>query len=483
MMENVKSKSITATVWSAVETVSRQLISFVIGIILARLLSPSDYGLIGMLTIFISLSNVFIECGFSNALIRKIDRTEEDCNTAFYFNIIVGVVAYFILVLVSPLVASFYDEPILKPLLWLVGINVFFNSLCIVQNALLTANLNIKIQARITVISQVSTGVIAIFLAYMGLGVWALAIQSVLSVVFRTVLLWYYSKWKPKWQYSKQSMKYLWHFGSKMLATGLISNFFYEINSIVIGKAYSKDDLGNYSRANQIARLLPDFFQQIIQKVTIPTLAQYQDNTEKLTSVYRRYINIICMLCIPCMFFLAVLSRPLVLILLTEKWASCILILQILAIGLSVNPVGSINLSLLQVLNRTDLTLKLEIIKKVLLAIIVFASAYCGLIYLIIGSAAYNFIATLMNMYVSRKLLNYTYWEQLKDIGKYMVVAIFISGIVYVLLMFIHNVYLQLLLGGCTCFILYILVLSLIRFDSYLYVVTTIKAMYNKHIG
>lgn len=482
-MDNVKSKSIVATVWSAVETVSRQLISFVIGIILARLLMPSDYGLIGMLTIFISLSNVFIECGFPNALIRKIDRTEEDCNTAFYFNIIVGFVSYLILVGISPLVARFYNEPILKPLLWLVGLNVFFNSLCIVQNALLTANLNIKIQAKITVTSQVSTGLIAIVLAYMGFGVWALAIQSVLSVVFRTVLLWYYSKWKPKWQYSKQSMKYLWHFGSKMLATGLISNFFYEINSIVIGKAYSKDDLGNYSRANQIARLLPDFFQQIIQKVTIPTLAQYQDNTEKLTSVYRRYINIICMLCIPCMFFLAVLSRPLVLILLTDKWASCILILQILAIGLSVNPVGSINLSLLQVLNRTDLTLKLEIIKKVLLAIIVFASAYCGLIYLIIGSAAYNFIATLMNMYVSRKFLKYTYKEQLKDIGIYMIIAFVISCVVYVLIQYITNMYLQLVVGGGIGVLAYILTLRIFKNQAFIYIVSTIKSMYIKRVG
>lgn len=480
-MENVKSKSIAATIWSAVETVSRQLISFIIGIVLARLLTPSDYGLIGMLTIFISLSNVFIECGFSNALIRKVDRTEADCNTAFYFNIIVGIVAYLILVAISPLVANFYNEPILKSLLWLIGLNVFFNSLCIVQNALLTANLDIKIQAKITVVSQVSTGVIAIILAYYGLGVWALAIQSVLSVVFRTVLLWYFSKWRPQWQYSVLSMKYLWGFGSKMLATGLISNFFYEINSIIIGKAYSKADLGNYSRANQIARLIPDFFQQIIQKVTIPTLAQYQYDLNKLTAVYRKYINIICMVCIPCMFFLAALSRPLVLILLTEKWESCIIMLQILSVGLCLNPVGNINLSLLQVLNRTDLTLKLEIVKKVLLAVIVFTTAYYGLIYLIIGTAFYNVIATMMNMYVSRKLLDYSYWEQIKDIGKYCIISIAISCLVFVFIQYIANIYAQFVIGGCLSVIAYLLTMRVFKIEAFGYVIDIVKSNYAKH--
>lgn len=482
-MENVKSKSILATIWSAVETVSRQLISFVIGVVLARLLMPSDYGLIGMLTIFISISNVFIECGFPNALIRKVDRTDEDLNTAFYFNIIVGLVSYLILVAISPIVAKFYNEPILKPLLWLVGLNVFFNSLCIVQNALLTANLNIKIQAKITVVSQVSTGAIAILLAYMGYGVWALAIQSVLSVVVRMVLLWYYSKWMPKLKYSRQSMQYLWGFGSKMLATGIISNFFQEINSVIIGKAYTKSDLGNYSRANQIARLIPDFFQHIIQKVTIPTLAQFQYDSVKLTTVYRRYINLICMVCVPCMFFIAALSKPIVLILLTEKWSSCIVMLQILAIGQCLIPVGSINLSLLQVLNRTDLTLKLEVIKKTILALIVFSCVYFGLIYLIIGTALYNYIAVAINMYVSKKFLNYTYREQLKDIGIYMIIAFIISCMVYILIQFITNMYVQLFVGGVICVAAYILVLCILRNQSFIYIVSTIKSMYIKRFG
>ena len=346
-----------------------------------------------------------------------------------------------------------------------------------------TKSVEPKIQAKITVASQVSTGLIAIVLAYMGFGVWALAIQSVLSVIFRMVLLWYYSKWVPKLQFSRQSMKYLWGFGSKMLATGIISNFFQEINSVIIGKAFTKADLGNYSRANQIARLIPDFFQHIIQKVTIPTLAQFQYDSVKLTTVYRKYINLICLVCVPCMFLIAALSKPIVLILLTEKWSSCIVMLQILAIGQCLIPVGSINLSLLQVLNRTDLTVKLEIIKKTILALIVFSCVYFGLIYLIIGTALYNYIGVAINMYVSKKFLKYTYKEQLKDIGIYMIIAFVISCVVYVLIQYITNMYLQLVVGGGIGVLAYILTLRIFKNQAFIYIVSTIKSMYIKRVG
>lgn len=467
MNSDVKKKSVNATIWSGIDSISRQLIALIVNVILARLLSPGDFGLIGMLTIFIGLSNVFIECGFSNALIRKIDRTQADCSTTFYFNIIVGLFAYIVLLFLSPLIADFYSEPVLKPLLCIIGLNVFINSLCIVQNALLTANFNIRLQAQIQFISQTVTGIIAIVLAYSGWGVWALAFQSVASTSLRACLLWIKTKWKPTFEFSKESFRYLWNFGSKMLATGLISTFFNEINSVIIGKEYTKSDLGFYSRANGFARLIPDILNQVIQKVTIPTLAQFQNNISHLTDVYRKYIHIISFISIPSMFLLASVADPFVRLILTDKWESCILFLQILAIGLSISPIGTINMSLLQVLNRTDITLKIEIVKKILLVIIIVVSATMGLLPLVIGFAVYNIIATAINMAISKRMLNYGYYLQFMDIFKYLISALLIFIFVTFSISLFDNNILRLTIGCIEGLFLYAFFIKLFKLSAF----------------
>ena len=447
---DIKSKSVNATIWSGIDSIARQLVTLIVNIILARILAPSDFGLIGMLTLFIALSNVFIECGFSNALIRKIDRTQEDCSTTFFFNIIVGLAVYFVLFAISPFIADFYREPLLKPLLWVIGLNVIFNSLCIVQNALLTASFNIKLQAQIQFFSQTITGIIAIFLAYQGWGVWALAVQSVLSTFIRTILLWAKAKWKPTLEFSKSSFSYLWGFGSKMLATGLISAFFTEINSVIIGKQYAKAELGFYTRANHFARLMPDIVNQIIQKVALPTLAQYQKEPIKLTEMYRNYIHIIAFLCIPSMFLIAAISEPLIIVLLSDKWSQSIIILQILSVALSITPIGIINLALLQVLNRTDITLYIEIIKKIILIGIIIITVGFGLLYLVIGFAIYNAIATVINMYISKKMLDYNYKKQLFDLMPYIVTSTIMMLIVMFEMIYMDDMVLKLLIGFIT---------------------------------
>ena len=225
-MEVKHNRQFWGVIWSLFDRLGAQFVTFIIGIVLARLLTPADYGLVGIIAIFIAVSNVLIEGGFSNALIRKLDRTESDLSTAFYFNVVVGIFLYVLLFFLAPFIATYFEDPLLIPLLRIIGLNVFFNSLCIVQNAILTAELNIKLQTLISLCSQIPMGIIAIYLAYKGFGVYALAIQSVGYTFIKTILFWCFARWRPITGFSKDSFNYLLSFGSKLVGANLIGTVF-----------------------------------------------------------------------------------------------------------------------------------------------------------------------------------------------------------------------------------------------------------------
>ena len=416
MADSLKNKTVKGVFWSAVERFSVAGISFVFGLVLARLLSPSDYGIIAMLNIFMAVSQTFIDSGFSSALIRKIDRTETDNATAFYFNIGVGVACYLILFFAAPLIARFYDEPILVSVTRVVGLNLLFNSLCVVQQALLSVRIDFKTQAKISLTATVLSGVIGIVLAYKGYGVWALVVQTVSSASFRMVLLWVLARWRPRARFSKASFRELFSFGSKLLASGLLDTIYNNLYTIVIGKKFTSASLGVYARAEHFAQFPAVNITGILQRVTFPVLSTIQNEDERLRVNYRKFLRLSAYAVFPLMMGLVAVADPLVRWILTDKWEGAILFLQILCFALMWYPIHAINLNLLQVKGRSDLFLKLEVWKKIIGVVTLCVTIPLGLTAMCVGRIVTSLIALFINTYYTGKLIQVGYWVQMKDL-------------------------------------------------------------------
>lgn len=357
-----KRSAMVASVWSFVEKFATQAVSFIIGIFLARLLSPTDYGIVGITMIFIALSNVFIDSGFGNAIIRKQDRCDNDYSTAFIFNIIVGVACYLLLWIAAPTIAEYFHESILIPLIRIIGLNVVLNSLCVVQIAILTANLNIKSQTIIALSSQIPAGIIAILLAKQGLGVYALAVQFVLSSFIKVPLLWYCTKWYPRFVFDRLSFNYLWSFGSKLLGANLIGTFFEQIYSVLIGKYIGKTELGYYSKAQSLNQNVNSISVGVVQKVALPLLAGYQKDINLLNEKFQTFMKLLVIIIAGISALLFITAKDLIVLLWTDKWIDSVLLFRILIIGAMFGPIGQLSLSLMQATGNSGMVLKLAIL-------------------------------------------------------------------------------------------------------------------------
>jgi len=421
---NLGNRAKKGFVWNTVERIVTNGIQFVLTIILARLLSPDDYGIIAMPAIFLAIAQVFIDSGFANSLIRKQDLNEKDLSTAFYFNIIVGFVSYIVLFIASPLIANYFKTPILSQLLKVTALVVFINSLGIVQQAVMTKKMDFKTQAVISAVSTFLSGLIGVWMAYNGYGVWALVFQQISAAVLRNVLLWVYGGWKPLWVWSNDSFKYLWNFGNKVVIIGLLDSIFNNAYAFVIGKKYNANDLGNYTRAQQFADLPINNIGGIVQKVTLPLLSEIQSENTRLGNIYLKLIEMTSMLIIPLMFGLAAMASPLILILLGEEWEGCILLFQILCIARIWTPFNGINVNLLQVKGRTDLLLKLDLAKKAVFALVIGLTFDKGVLFLIYGFAFYTFLGFIINTYYTKRLIGVSFFMQLGVILPYVLISL-----------------------------------------------------------
>ncbi len=431
-------KSYLATIWSVLDRVWSQIVGLFIGIVLARLLTPEDYGLVGISTIFITFSNVFIEAGFSNALIRKLDRTQTDYSTAFHFNVIMGVVMYLVLYISSPFIADYFEDQQLVLLTRIVSITVILNSLCIVQNAILTAELRMKEQAFINIASQIPSGLVAIYLAYRGLGVYSLVVFSVLSAFIRTLMFWIVAKWLPTMEFSKESMSYLWGFGSKLIGANFLGTVFNEIYSVLIGKYVGKSDLGLYSKGRSLSTQTDNICNGVVQKVAIPLLSKYQGDTILLKEKYRDLTMMITCVMTLVSGILIVVARPLILLIWGEKWVETVPIFQILLLCNIVSNVQYLTLIILQIVNHTEYTLKLEFIKKPVYLLVILLLLQFGLYGLLAAMFIVSLISTIVNMSAPSKYIGYTYIEQIKDVSKYLVAWVIGSVVVFSLSNFVQ---------------------------------------------
>jgi len=414
-------KSVSATIWSVLDRVWAQAVAFVIGIVLARLLTPEDYGLVGISMVFIAFSNVFIEAGFSNALIRKLDRTNTDYSTAFHFNAVMGVLMYIVLYCGAPWIADYFEDNQLIPLTRLVSLTVIFNSLCIVQNAILTAEFRMRQQAIINISAQIPSGLLAVFLAYRGFGIYALAIQNVLSSFIRTVLFWIVAKWKPTMEFSTESMKYLWGFGSKLIGANFLGTVFNELYTILIGKFISKSDLGFYSKGRSLSTQPESICNGVILKVAVPLLANAQSDKELLKDKYRELTQLVTCVMTLISGVLIVIAKPLIILLWGCAWEGSVIVFQLLLLASVIGYIQSLTLVFLQIVNQTGYLLKLEFLKKTVYLLVIFLLLYYGLIGLLIAYVLNSIWGTIVNMSAPHKYLGYSYWAQVKDIIWYVV--------------------------------------------------------------
>lgn len=423
-MTSVKEDTIKSVKWSAIEKLSTQLIQFVMGLIMARLLLPSDYGTVGMLAIFIAVSQSFVDSGFGIALVRKLDRTETDYSTVFYFNLIVACALYGVLFICAPHIANFFKIPILSPILRVQAATLILGALMGIHNAILTINLDFKAIAQRTFLASLISGVVGILCAYYGMGVWALVVQTLISQVINMLFVWFYLRWYPQWTFSITSFKELGSFGSKLLASSLLHTIYINLTTLVIGKFYSAVDLGNYNRGTQFAKLPADTMNGVLGKILYPILVKIQNDDAYLISVYRKYIIIMSIIIFFCCTLLASVAKPLVLILLTESWYNAIIFLQIFAFSIMFDHINLINLELLKVKGRSDFFLRLEIIKKTISLTILFSSIQFGVIGVCISKIITTQIAMIINTYYTGKLFHLGYITQIKDFSGYLVKSI-----------------------------------------------------------
>lgn len=415
MSDNLKRKTIKGTLWSAVERFGVQGVSFLVMIVMARVLTPADYGLVGMLSIFIAVAQSLIDSGFSQGLIRKQDAGKADTSTVFFFNIAAALVIYGVLFVCAPAIADFYDNPVLVPLTRVISLGMVINSFAMVQRAILTIRIDFKTQAKASFSAAVIAGGVGIWMVMTGWGVWALVYYQLINYLINTLFLWVVSKWRPSLMFSRESFRELFSFGANIAVSSIIDNIYRNIYLLVIGKWFQAATLGLYTRAQQFGEL-PMNFSGIIQRVSFPVLCSFQNDSAKLRELCLKFVNISAFITFPVMTGMAAVSDPLICLLLGEEWKFSALLLQILCFGLMWYPVSAINQNMLQVCGRSDLFLQMEIVKKVVGVAIICATLPFGLLPLCLGQMCNSMIVIVINAIYTRKVIPLSLGNQLKSL-------------------------------------------------------------------
>ncbi len=423
-MSSVESRAIRGVFWSGAERLGPQAVQLVVSIVLARLLLPREFGLIGMLTVFLALGAVFLNSGFGSALIQNRDATEVHYSSVFYTNILLSLVAAGTLCWAAPLIARFFEEPMLIPLTRVLSFNFVLSSLGLIQSFLLTKRLDFRAQTKATLTASVCSGLVGIAMAVLGFGVWSLVAQSVSLTLLNTLLLWTFNAWRPQKVFSIAALRELFGFGSRLLVSSLLDTVFSNIYNVVIGKLFSPVDLGYYTRAYTLQQLPSQTVGGIVGRVTFPLFAEIQADPAGVRNGFRQALRALALVNFPVMIGLLGCARPLVLTLLTEKWAPAIPYLQLLCIVGLLYPVHLINLNVLLAQGRSDLFFRLELIKKVLIVIVLAVTWRWGIGAIIVGQIVLSIVAYYLNSYYSGRIVGYGLRAQVRDLLPYLGAAV-----------------------------------------------------------
>lgn len=458
--KNLKKQALLGLIWTMFETIGSKIISLVIQIILARLLLPKDFGIIGMITIFIALSQTLLDSGFQNALIREQQVDEEDYSTVFIFNFSMAVVLYIILFFVAPFVSNFYQTPILTNILRTLSLILIINSFGLIQRTILTRKLDFKTQTKISLLASAISGVVAVTLAWQGLGVWSLVIQQLLSQLIQSSLLMYSNHWIPKLIFSKVKFRYYFQFGWKLTASGLINTLYNNVYYVLIGKFYSPTDLGYYTNSQKFNDVPVQSMTGAIQKVTYPLLSKMNSGGLELKIGYQKIIRYASMVSFFMMLSLAATANYLIPFIFGPNWIPSIPYFQILCLAGMFYPINAINLNILQVKGRSDLFLRLEIIKKIIGIVFIMIALLLkkGVLGLVWANMLATIFNTSLNIIVSARLINYTYFEQLKDLYEPLLSALISSGTIFLIgKLIIAPKFVILVIQGCIGILVYYL--------------------------
>lgn len=447
MPESLGRKTVRGVIWSGVERFSTQFIHFLVTIILARMLTPDDFGLIGMLLVFIAVSQSLIDSGFSLALIRKQNRNDLDNSTVFYFNVVTSLFVYLLLYAIAPWVASFFNEPQLTVLMRVLCVIVIINSFSVIQRALYTATVNFKTQAKATTIAAILSGVVGIACAYKGAGVWALVIQYLANSFLNTVLLWYYSSWRPLLVFSWKSFKELYLFGFNLMVVGVLETIYQNSYQIFIGKFFSTASLGHFTQAKTIANFPSNNLSSVIGRVTYPIMSTIQDDNERLSEVYRRLARIIAFGVFPLMCGLAALSVPTIHALIGSKWHFAAILMVPLSFSFMFYPIHAINMNVLQVKGKSKLYLKSEMIKKIISIAFLVGTIPFGIVVMCYGRIVSSILTLLVNMFYTSRQVEISLYSLIKDLLPILSLSLGMFGIVMLATSGFEIIYAQLCVG------------------------------------
>ena len=421
---DLNTKTVSAVTWSVLDIAGRQVVRLCITIFLARILAPQEFGFIAMLSIFIALAASFVDCGFAAAIIQRRGLTQNEKSSVFYFNVFLAVTMAGILYICSPFIAAFYSVPLLTPLTRLLSLNLVISSFGSVHVALLTKQLDFHTQVKAGFVGTIISGIVAVVLAYRGAGVWSLAVQTIVATLVSTSLLWLLSSWRPSLVFSFSSLRPLFRFGSRLFLSGLLNTFFDRLYLVVIGKVFSPSILGYYSHAEKTKSMPANVVSSIVNRVTYPVFSHISNDKAILKRGMRKAIISITMLHFPLMFGLIVVARPLILTLFTDKWEPCVPYLQILGFGGLFLPLHIINLNALNALGRSDLFLRVELAKKVLIVVVLLITFRISVMAMIWGKVVISAIAYGLNAYYTRLLVDYPIREQIRDFAPCLVAAV-----------------------------------------------------------
>lgn len=467
-------------IWRFFERIGAQLVAFVITLVIARILTPEDYGTVALITVVTQFLGVFVDSGLGTALIQKKNADQLDFSTVFYANIGLCLVAYFLLFLTSPWIADFYGEPELSLLLRVSGITLIISGVKNIQQAYVSRNLLFKRFFFSTLGGTIAAAVVGLVMAWKGFGVWALVIQSIVNPAMDTLILWITVKWRPTLEFSWKRFKELFSFGWKMLVSALLDTVYNKLRQLIIGKLYTTEDLAFYNKGEQFPTLIANNVNTSIDSVLLPVMSEAQDNASQVKDMTRRSIKMSVYIMAPLMMGMCFVATPMVRLLLTEKWLKSVPFIQIFCITYMFFPIHTANLNAIKAMGRSDLFLKLEIIKKINGFLVLFLTMRWGVMAMAYSLFYTELCAQIINSWPNKKLLNYNYLDQIKDILPSIVLAVFMGVCVYTVeylhLNDIVTLGIQIILGA----FIYILGSKIFHFESYEYLCQVIKNLLKK---
>lgn len=456
MEESIKHKTIVSTVWASIQHFGRMGIAFVANIILARLLLPEDYGTIGMLAIFIAVSSVFVDSGLGNALIQRKEASGVDYSTIFFFNLGMSAILYLALCFAAPAIARFYNTDILTPLIRIYGLVLIINSLSLIQSTRFRKQLNFKTPSIIVIIANIVSALVGIYMAYNEYGVWSLVVMQLVEAAVRTALLWFYCKWLPQFTFSLRSLFSLFKYGGFLLANSLLFTLRQNILSMVLGKLYTVRDLGMYTQAKKLEDVPVTGISSIIEQVSFPVLAKLQDDKEHFQQMQRRSLKMLAFLCIPLMFLMIVIAKPLILVLYTDKWIDAAPYLQVLCLMGIVVCLQVVNANVVNAKGYSGLFFRWSVIKTIIMFISIWLGHYWGIMGLLWSLVLYHFLAYIINAILATRFTSYTVWLQFKDLLPIGLVSTVIAVVVWLIQFVIHGAFALLVTQSIVYILLFI---------------------------